>query len=40
MIEFKGWKGSKLTILADEFMNWDNHMELELDCESMEVIIV
>lgn len=40
MIEFKGWKGSKLTILADEFVNWDNHIQLELDCESMEFTIV
>ncbi len=40
MIKFKGWKGSKLRIIGDEFINWDNHVELELDYKSMKFRIV
>ncbi|WBW99487.1 hypothetical protein [Oceanirhabdus sp. W0125-5] len=35
MIEFKTWEGFKLKITGDEFINWDNHVELELDCRTM-----
>ena len=31
MIEFKEWQNGKLTIKCDEFANWENHLELELE---------
>lgn len=40
MIIFKGWKDSKLGIDADEFMNWDNHIKLELDSNLMQIKVV
>lgn len=39
MIEFNGWYNNKLLITCDEFMNWDNHAELELDGETLEITI-
>lgn len=37
-IEFHNWSNNKLLITCDEFLNWSNHMELELDCETFEVV--
>ncbi|MFY0608266.1 MAG: hypothetical protein JXR10_16225 [Cyclobacteriaceae bacterium] len=31
MIQFKHWNNNTLTIECDEFTNWENHVELELD---------
>ena len=39
MIKFGGWANNKLSIICDEFLNWDNHVELELDCETLEITI-
>lgn len=39
MIKFKGWNGNKLNINCDEFMNWENHIELELNAENWKIEI-
>ncbi len=39
MIKFKEWDGDKLIIECDEFMNWENHLELELDSTNWEIEI-
>jgi len=39
MIKFHGWSNNKLLITCDEFLNWDNHVELELDSELMEITV-
>lgn len=39
MIKFGRWTNNKLSIMCDEFLNWDNHVELELDCETLEITI-
>lgn len=39
-IVFSEWEDSKLKIYAEEFMNYDNHLILELDGESLELKIV
>lgn len=39
MIKFGGWSDNKLFITCNEFLNWDNHMELELDSETLEITI-
>lgn len=39
MIEFKGWHNGKLTIKCDEFTNWDNHLELELETTTWSIEI-
>lgn len=38
MIKFHGWSNNKLSITCDEFMNWNNHVELELDGETFEIV--
>lgn len=30
-VTFRGWTNNKLLITCDEFLNWSNHVELELD---------
>ena len=39
MIKFDGWSNNKLSIKCYEFLNWDNHVELELDSETLEISI-
>ena len=39
MIKFSGWQGMRLTISCDEFLNWSNHVELELDSETLEITV-
>ena len=39
MVEFNGWNNNKLSITCDEFLNWDNHVELELDSETMQITL-
>lgn len=39
MVKFNGWNNNKLSITCDEFLNWDNHVELELDSEIMQITI-
>lgn len=39
LIKFGQWTGNKLLITCYEFLNWDNHVELELDSETLKVII-
>lgn len=39
MIKFREWSDKKLSITCDEFLNWDNHVELELDIETLEITI-
>jgi hypothetical protein len=39
MIRFHGWSNNKLTISCNEFLNWDNQVELELDGETLEITI-
>ena len=38
-IKFHGWSNNKLAITCDEFLNWDNHVELELDGETLEITL-
>ncbi|WP_088072788.1 hypothetical protein [Gottfriedia luciferensis] len=38
-IKFNGWTSNKLSISGDEFLNWNNHVELELDGEKLEINI-
>ena len=39
MIEFKDWNGNKLNFICDEFMNWERHLKMELDCENWKINI-
>ncbi len=39
MIEFKEWQNGKLTIKCDEFANWENHLELELEDNTWSIVI-
>ncbi len=39
MIKFHGWCNNKLSITCDEFLNWNNHVELELDGETFEITV-
>ena len=39
MIKFEMWSDNELSITCDEFLNWDNHVELELDSETLEITI-
>ncbi|SER97520.1 hypothetical protein [Psychrobacillus sp. OK032] len=36
-INFSGWSNNRLSITCDEFLNWDNHVELELDGDTLEI---
>lgn len=38
-IEFHSWSNNKLSITCDEFLNWSNHVELELDGDTLEIIV-
>jgi hypothetical protein len=38
-IQFHGWFNNKLSITCDEFLNWDNHLGLELDGGTLEITI-
>ena len=38
-IKFNGWSNNKLLITCDEFLNWSNHLELELDGDTFEITI-
>lgn len=40
MISFRYWQDSDLVVEADEFCNWNNHVKLLLDAESLEVTII
>ena len=35
-LEFVEWNDNILKIRCDEFLNWENEVELYLDCETME----
>jgi len=37
MIEFREWHDGKLSIKCDEFANWDNHLELELENKTWKI---
>lgn len=39
MFKFGEWTDKKLSITCDEFLNWDNQVELELDAETLEINI-
>lgn len=39
MIKFGRWTDNKLSITGDEFLNWDNNVELELDSETLKITI-
>ncbi|MGM9988654.1 MAG: hypothetical protein ACI35O_15730 [Bacillaceae bacterium] len=39
IIKFNGWTNNKLLITCDEFLNWSNHVELELDGDTLEITI-
>jgi hypothetical protein len=39
MIKFGKWANNKLSIICVEFLNWDNHVELELDSETLKIIM-
>ena len=36
-IKFGRWSKNKLSITCDEFLNWDNHVELELVGDTLEI---
>ncbi|WP_096272154.1 hypothetical protein [Paucisalibacillus globulus] len=38
-IEFLGWVSNKLLIRCDEFLNWDNHVVLELCGDTYEITL-
>lgn len=38
-IKFHNWFNNRLLITCDEFLNWDNHVELELDGEALEILV-
>jgi hypothetical protein len=38
-IRFRSWFNNKLSISCEEFLNWDNHVELELDGDTLEITI-
>ncbi|WP_335871883.1 hypothetical protein [Bacillus sp. 2205SS5-2] len=38
-IKFHGWSNNKLSITCDEFLNWDNNVELELDGDTFELTV-
>ncbi|MBA2941971.1 hypothetical protein HZF08_27145 [Paenibacillus sp. CGMCC 1.16610] len=38
-IKFQGWYNNKLAITCDEFLNWDNHVELELDGDTLDITL-
>jgi hypothetical protein len=37
MIKFHSWSNNKLLITCEEFYNWDRHIELELNCETLQI---
>lgn len=37
MIKFHNWSNHKLLITCDEFLNWNNHVELELDGKTLAI---
>ncbi len=39
-IEFGAWNENILEITCDEFLNWDNHVELSFNYETMELTIL
>jgi hypothetical protein len=39
-IEFGVWNENILKISCEEFLNWDNHVELLFNCETMELTIL
>jgi hypothetical protein len=38
-VMFQGWSKNKLLITCDEFLNWDNLLELELDADTLEITV-
>ncbi|MFD4819630.1 hypothetical protein [Peribacillus butanolivorans] len=36
-VKFHVWSNNKLLITCDEFLNWSNHVELELDGNTLEI---
>lgn len=36
-IKFDGWSSHKLLITCVEFLNWENHVKLELDGETIKI---
>lgn len=38
-IKFHDWSNNKLLITCDEFLNWSNHVELELDGDTLEITV-
>lgn len=38
-IKFHGWSNNQLLITCDEFLNWENHVQLELDGDTFEIKI-
>lgn len=38
-IRFHDWSNNKLLITCEEFLNWDKHVELELDCETLKISV-
>ena len=40
MIEFHGWTKNMLSIICDEFLNWNRHIRLELDGETLEINVI
>lgn len=36
-IKFNGWSSNKLSISCTEFLNWNNHVELDIDGETLEI---
>lgn len=39
-IVFKGWEGSVLKFECDEFLNWDNHLEMAYDHSTHQIFII
>lgn len=39
MIKFGSWSDNKLIIICDEFLNWNNHIELEFNSDTLGIAI-
>jgi hypothetical protein len=39
LIKFYGWSKNKLSITCDEFLNWENHVCLELDGDTFAITL-
>lgn len=39
-IKLGNWSENRLLITCDELLNWENHLELEFNCETLKITII